>query len=161
MICGMGPDRDAILSKLKERKLLDDVRVVPWLAYSQIPRACHLSRAVLLASTHDQWGMIVNEALAAGAPVLVSNRCGSHVLVKNHQNGFTFDPFDTNHLSYLFTVMTSEEALVQQMREEAYPSLKDFSIHTWIERHFSILEHYGVLDPADSKKSLQETSAYS
>jgi 1,2-diacylglycerol 3-alpha-glucosyltransferase len=39
--------------------------------------------------------VVVNEAMASGLPVLVSERCGcAPDLVKNGINGFTFDPYD-------------------------------------------------------------------
>ena len=38
--------------------------------------------AVILYSTHDQWGFVINEALAVGCPVIVSDRVGCrHELV--------------------------------------------------------------------------------
>jgi glycosyltransferase involved in cell wall biosynthesis len=41
----------------------------------------------------------VNEAMACGKAVIVSNRCGcASDLVKHNENGFTFDPFNVNQL---------------------------------------------------------------
>lgn len=40
----------------------------------------------------ESWGLSVNEAMAAGKPVLVSNKCGSAIdLVENGKNGFIFE----------------------------------------------------------------------
>ncbi|MFT4637738.1 MAG: glycosyltransferase involved in cell wall biosynthesis [Verrucomicrobiales bacterium] len=146
VICGKGPQEEMMRQRISDRRMENYIRLVPWLAYEQVPRASRRSRAVLLASTHDQWGMIVNEALAAGAPVLVSNRCGAHELVRNHVNGFTFDPYDMEHLGRLFDVMTENKALVSQMRQEAAKSIDSFSIDSWIQHHFNVLEHFGVLE---------------
>ena len=50
------------------------------------------------ASTTDQWGLVVNEAIASGLPVIVSERCGClPELVQG--NGFTFDPTDEHELA--------------------------------------------------------------
>jgi glycosyltransferase involved in cell wall biosynthesis len=44
----------------------------------------------------------VNEAMASGLPVLVSNRCGCAAdLVQEGVNGFTFDPCDVEQLADL------------------------------------------------------------
>ena len=155
VICGKGPQEAVMRQKIATHGLENNIRVVPWLAYEQVPRASRQSRAVLLASTHDQWGMIVNEALAAGAPVLVSNRCGAHELVRNHVNGFTFDPYDIEHLGRLFDVMTENETLVIQMRQEAAKSMESFSIERWIQHHFDVLEHFGILQ--EEPAALAET----
>ncbi len=54
------------------------------------------------ASTTEQWGLVVNEAMASGLPVLVSERCGcASDLVKPGANGFTFDPCDVEALAGL------------------------------------------------------------
>jgi glycosyltransferase involved in cell wall biosynthesis len=54
------------------------------------------------ASTTEQWGLVVNEAMAAGLPVLVSDRCGcAPDLVEVGVNGFTFDPCGVEELAGL------------------------------------------------------------
>jgi glycosyltransferase involved in cell wall biosynthesis len=49
------------------------------------------------ASTSEQWGLVLNEAIASGLPVIVSNRCGCAPELVNG-NGFTFDPFEEQEL---------------------------------------------------------------
>ena len=44
--------------------------------YDELPAYYGLARAFVHASTTEQWGLVVNEAMAAGLPVLVSDRCG-------------------------------------------------------------------------------------
>lgn len=54
-----------------------------------------LAAAFVHASTSEPWGLVVNEAMACGLPVLVSHRCGcSADLVIDGRNGWTFDPND-------------------------------------------------------------------
>ena len=49
----------------------------------------------VLPSTREPWGLVVNEAMAAGLPVLVSDRCGCAVdLIEPGRNGFVFPPAD-------------------------------------------------------------------
>ena len=44
-------------------------------------------------STTEQWGLVVNEAMAAGLVIIGSDRTGSiKELVEDGVNGFTFDP---------------------------------------------------------------------
>ncbi len=56
--------------------------------------------AFILPSTREEWGLVVNEAMACGAPVIISNRVGAHFdLVKEGVNGFSFDPKDVDQLA--------------------------------------------------------------
>lgn len=49
--------------------------------------------ALVLPSRREVWGLVVNEALACGTPVVVSERCGCATdLVREGTNGITFDP---------------------------------------------------------------------
>lgn len=59
--------------------------------------------AFVLPSTREPWGLVVNEAMAAGLPVFVSNRCGcAENLVDNGVNGYIFDPTNEAELTELF-----------------------------------------------------------
>jgi glycosyltransferase involved in cell wall biosynthesis len=50
----------------------------------------------------DQWGLVVNEAMAAGLPVVVSRVAGcARDLVQDGVNGFTFDPGSIDELAGL------------------------------------------------------------
>ena len=56
----------------------------------------------------DQWGLVVNEAMAAGLPVLVSTGTGcAPDLVREGENGWTFAPEDTEHLAALLARIAS------------------------------------------------------
>ena len=63
--------------------------------YDRLPPYYALAGALVLASTAEQWGLVVNEAMASGLPVLVSDRCGCvDDLVQDGVNGFRFNPTD-------------------------------------------------------------------
>ena len=50
---------------------------------------------LVLPSYSENWGLVVNEAMHAGMPVLLSDRCGCHPdLLRVGENGFDFDPCD-------------------------------------------------------------------
>lgn len=54
----------------------------------------------VLASSDDPWGLVVNEAMAAGLPVVVSDACGAALdLVAPGENGWTFCNGDVDNLA--------------------------------------------------------------
>ena len=70
--------------------------------YVELPAFYALAKAFIHPSTIEQWGLVVNEAMASGLPVLVSSRCGcAQDLVQEGVNGFTFSPNDTQQLAQL------------------------------------------------------------
>ncbi|WP_411846116.1 glycosyltransferase family 4 protein [Roseibacillus persicicus] len=142
IIAGRGPLREQVEARIAELNLGTRITLIDWLPYQQIPRAARLSESLILASTDDQWGLIINEALAGGSAVLVSNRAGAHELVENYVNGFTFDPLNTEHLSKLLYEIGNNPGLVDRLRSEARGSMESFSKEQFIEAWFEIFDRY-------------------
>ena len=97
VLLGDGPLREALNSQLSTLNLHRHVRLPGFKQYDELPVYYALAKAFVHASTTEQWGLVVNEAIASGLPVIVSNRCGCvPELVQG--NGFTFEPTDEHEL---------------------------------------------------------------
>lgn len=102
VLLGDGPLRETLLEKSRELALeIDKAVFFPgFKQYHELPPYYGLAEGFIHASTSEQWGLVVNEAMASGLPVLVSNRCGcASDLVADAENGWTFDPFDTEKIT--------------------------------------------------------------
>lgn len=99
VMVGDGPQGEE-LSQAAEKL---DLRDVLWPGFKQIaelPIYYALASAFILPSFREPWGLVVNEAMASGLPVMVSNRCGSAWdLVSEGRNGYTFDPYDVEEMA--------------------------------------------------------------
>ena len=106
MLLGDGPLREALNSQLSTLNLHSHVRLPGFKQYDELPVYYALAKAFVHASTTEQWGLVVNEAIASGLPVIVSNRCGCvPELVQG--NGFTFEPTDEHELGSRLLQMAS------------------------------------------------------
>jgi glycosyltransferase involved in cell wall biosynthesis len=66
---------------------------------AELARYYAYATCFVLPSRREPWGLVVNEAMAAGLPVIVSSRCGcADDLVEPGANGFLIDPEDTDAL---------------------------------------------------------------
>lgn len=100
VILGDGELRPELEHLRLELGLKDDVLLPGFKQYSELPTYYGMASCFVHASTSEQWGLVVNEAMASGLPVLVSNRCGCAAdLVEEGVNGFTFDPYDVTELA--------------------------------------------------------------
>ncbi len=62
---------------------------------SELPDFYGAATCFVLPSTREPWGLVVNEAMAAGLPAIVSRRCGcAEDLILPGETGLTFDPAD-------------------------------------------------------------------
>lgn len=102
VLLGAGPLQSSILHLRSSLGLADCVHLPGFKQYSELPAFYARAGAFVHASTTEQWGLVVNEAMASGLPVLVSNRCGcAQDLVQDGVNGFTFDPYNVEQLAQL------------------------------------------------------------
>ena len=53
----------------------------------------------MLPSRHDGWGVVINEALGAGLPIIVSDRVGARDLVDDGRNGLITCAGDVEELA--------------------------------------------------------------
>ncbi len=105
VLLGDGPLRETLNSQLSTLNLHANVHLPGFKRYDELPVYYALAKAFVHASTTEQWGLVVNEAVASGLPVIVSDRCGCVPELVNG-NGFTFDPLDEHQLASLLLQMT-------------------------------------------------------
>jgi len=99
-IAGDGPQRPEIERRIKALGLEGRVCLLGYVDYFRLPQVYTQGDVYLQPSLSDTWGLAVNEAMAYGLPVLVSDRCGCHEdLVQEGVNGFTFDPTNPGTLA--------------------------------------------------------------
>ena len=110
VIVGEGELRPVIENAIQQFSVSHAVHLVGAKPYDILPAYYGLAGAFIHASTTEQWGLVVNEALASGLPVLVSNRCGCAAdLVQEDRNGFTFDPSNVAGLAQLMVRISAFE----------------------------------------------------
>ncbi len=96
VICGSGAETEAIQQLIADKGLTALVHLPGFLTYQQIAHWYGLAAAFIHPALVEQWGLVINEACAAGLPILCSNTVGACAsLVKDGKNGFTFDPQQT------------------------------------------------------------------
>lgn len=109
VLCGDGELRLQIEKQITELNLQDVVHLPGFLQQSEmLPYFAHAG-CFVHGSTTEQWGLVVNEAMAAGLPVLVSHRCGCFEdLIIEGVNGFGFDPYNSRQLTDLMLTISSD-----------------------------------------------------
>jgi glycosyltransferase involved in cell wall biosynthesis len=120
VLLGDGPLRPTIV-KFRSGAGLDRCIHLPgFKQFDELPSYYALASAFIHASTTEQWGLVVNEAMSSGLPVLVSNRCGcAQDLVREGVNGFTFDPNDVSELARFMQRISAPEFPLAQFGSQS------------------------------------------
>jgi glycosyltransferase involved in cell wall biosynthesis len=101
VICGSGP-LDEELRRLAGG--IEGVRFTGFLQAEGVAQVLGSTLALILPSTEEQWGLVINEALAVGVPVLVSDAVGARdTLVRSGVNGHLFEPDNAEGLAWFMT----------------------------------------------------------
>jgi glycosyltransferase involved in cell wall biosynthesis len=112
VLVGSGPLDDALRARAGELGLADRVEFPGFLSSEDVSRRLGAALALLLVSTVEQWGLVVNEALALGLPVIVSSQAGSSdALVRNLVNGYVVETGSIEGLARAMNLLASDEAL--------------------------------------------------
>ena len=90
LIVGDGEERGALERQVATQEL-GEVRFCGFRNQTEIPRFLELATVFVLPARYEPWGLIVNEAMASGCPVIVSDDVGCHPdLVTDGVEGFVY-----------------------------------------------------------------------
>ncbi|MBB6004497.1 glycosyltransferase [Arcicella rosea] len=96
--------------------------------WQQVPQYLSLSDVLVLPSFSEPWGLVVNEAMACGLPVAVSNKCGCAAeLVKESENGFTFNPENVNEIAETLVKFMDKKLDLMKMGEVSKQIIQEYS----------------------------------
>ena len=128
VLCGDGELRSQIEQQIKDLNLEQFIHLPGFLQQEEmLPYFAHAG-CFVHASTMEQWGLVVNEAMAAGLPVLVSERCGCFAdLVIKGVNGFGFDPYNSEQLTKLMLKISSDDCDREKMGQASLKHIEKYS----------------------------------
>jgi glycosyltransferase involved in cell wall biosynthesis len=127
VLLGDGQLKPVILERIAALGLAGCVHLPGFVQYPELPAYYGLAGAFIHASTTEQWGLVVNEAMASDLPVLVSQRCGcAQDLVQQGVNGFTFDPFDIEAMARVMHQLTESPDRLSAMGQASGRLIKDW-----------------------------------
>ncbi len=90
-----------------------------------------LADALVLPTHSDTWGLVVNEAMACGLPIIVTSVAGcSADLVEDGWNGYVVPPRDSVKLSAAIDSVLKRPDLKRQMSARSLERIQDYSPET-------------------------------
>jgi glycosyltransferase involved in cell wall biosynthesis len=156
VVLGDGPLKAGLCHLISDLRLNDHVHLPGFKPYDELPVYYALANAFVHASTSEQWGLVVNEAIASGLPVIVSNRCGCAPELVNG-NGSTFDPTNQHDLTARLLEMASlSDEERKHLSDNSYRIAANFAPERFgegLERAASVAmgvtqKRFGVMDRA-------------
>lgn len=101
------------------RGLGDRVTLLGRLGMAEIARELEAASVFALVSLEENSPLAIEEAMAAGVPVLTSNRCGMPYMIRHGESGFLVDPLDAQDIADRLGELLQDDARRSAMGSEA------------------------------------------
>jgi glycosyltransferase involved in cell wall biosynthesis len=116
VLIGSGQEEPAIKAAAGAHGVTGLIDFPGFLGAGEVAARLSGALALVLPSVEEQWGLVVNEALAFGLPVIVSPAVGSgDALVRNLQNGFVIELGAPEGIAAAMHALAEDEALWRRM----------------------------------------------
>lgn len=112
-IVGDGVERNCL--ELMASKQSVDVKFYGTMSMDKIPAVMEQYDVLVLPSLHDGWGAVVNEALTLGLYVVVSNKCGSQMILRESWRGAIFKSDNDEELASIISNLVEGDFFTEEM----------------------------------------------
>ncbi len=110
-LCGSGPLEADLRAEVAKRGLEGHIIFRGFLQEKGIAETLGSTLCLLLPSLEEQFGLVVNEALAMGVPTILSDQCGARdVLIRSGLNGHIVEPDNPEGLARYMLSVAADEA---------------------------------------------------
>jgi len=131
-LVGAGPLKEKLTSLIEED---NNITLSNWLTYKDLPMLYNSASWFILPSIFEPWGLVVNEAMAAGLPIIVSNCCGCLPDLALKSNSFVFDEKNKEELIAIFDKIASmDSSKMIEMSNASREIIKNYSTDVWAKQ---------------------------
>lgn len=95
----------------------------------------------VLPTRMDAWGLVINEAMSHGLPVITTDKCIAGLeLVKNEKNGYIIPVDDINTLGKTMNSLLKNERQIKEIGRENIKKIREYTIEKMAERHIEVFK---------------------
>ena len=128
--------------ELKENLQLLNVHFVGFKSKDELKKYYKIADVFVLPTREDIWGLVINEALAFGLPVITTDKCVAGLeLIANGKNGYIIPVDDVEALSNKINNLAN---VSKEEREKYYinniKKTKEYTIENMAQKHIEIFE---------------------
>jgi len=110
-------------------KHFSNIHVLPFQNQQEIPAFYQACDLFCLPSNHETWGLSINEAMACGKAVLVSDGCGAAVDLVTPNNGSIFKHQDVNDLAEKLEYFLKQPAKLEEAGQQAALDISEWNFN--------------------------------
>ena len=134
LMVGSGPLENEVRSAIIRDKI-QDVSMAGFLNQTEISRAYASADIFVLASrAHETWGLVVNEAMNFGLPIILSDKVGcAPDLLRDTRNGFIVSSAEPSQLAKRLATLVASEGLRRSFGRASFQLINQWTHQMAVE----------------------------
>ncbi|WP_313130743.1 glycosyltransferase family 4 protein [Anaerocolumna sp.] len=133
-----GKPTEKYISLIKDLDL-NNVHFVEFKSREELSNYYRMADLFVLPTREDIWGLVVNEAMAHGLPVVTTDKCIAGVeLIRNYENGFLIPSEDPEALAEKISEILEDADLRLKMANNNRNKIREYTIETMVKRHIDV-----------------------
>jgi len=140
LLIGGGQERDKYLQQIREQRL-QNVVILDFVDKEKIFDYYRASDLFVLPTREDVWGLVVNEAMSCGLPVITTDMCvAGRELIEDDSQGYVI-PIDNAELLHEKMVeILADPDRAAAMGRKNHAKIQDYVVENIVAGHLKVLE---------------------
>lgn len=135
LIIGSGIDRDKLEELIKHNDI-KNVELLDFKPKNELRKYYEMADLFILPTREDIWGLVVNEAVAYGLPIITTDRCiAGEELVSNKDNGFVLPIEEISNINHYIELISED---IDEFKENSLKVSKEYTIEKMAKKHIEI-----------------------
>ena len=136
VIVGDNPTREFV--ELKEKNGLDNVYFIGYKSKNELADYYKMSNLFILMTRGDVWGLVINEGMSYGLPVITSDKCVAGLELVDEDNGFIVNSEDVLQASNAIQLLYNDKSIIKKFSESSLKKISNYTIENMARRHLEI-----------------------
>ena len=128
---------------LKNKYKMDNLFFMDFQNKDIIKKWYQLADLFVLPTREDIWGLVVNEAMSNGLPVITTNKCIAGLeLIENEKNGYIVKCDEKSELYNITNkIINIDKMQYEKICINAIQSIRNFTIESMVKRHLLVMNN--------------------
>ena len=138
-ICIVGDEPTEEFLRWKQQKNLENVHFVGFKQKEELGKYYRCADAFALATRGDTWGLVINEAMAYGLPVITTDRCVAGLeLVADGENGYIVPVGDAGQTAHRIQEVLNDSERCRDMGRNSLGKIRAYTFEEMAASHMRL-----------------------
>lgn len=128
--------------KIIKGNQFNNIHFIEFKEMNELEEYYKIANVFVLPTRGDVWGLVINEAMAKGLPIVTTNKCVAGLeLIENGKNGFIVPVDNKEELKKAIEKIINNKKLQETMSKNNTKKIKSYTIENMTKVHIKIFEN--------------------